>query len=147
MTIKARMSRGSKFGVRSAGEENYIYVSDLRTITLPEAVSDQIEVSTLDSSGRVKEYISGATDPGELALEGNYNSEDAGQDAVYSYFKNGETFEWIVEVPSTQQNADPATLSGRAICTICKRIGDITEGELIPFTATLKVSGETVLNA
>ncbi|MDR2192286.1 MAG: hypothetical protein LBO62_05360 [Endomicrobium sp.] len=144
MTIAARMSRGSKFGVRQTGVSSYSYIGDLKTITLPEATADQIDVSTLDSAGKVKEFISGAKDPGEIALEGNYKAADAGQNAVYGFFQSGEIFDWVVEVVAVDGETSVAKLTGQASCSSCKRVGDLTEGEIIPFTAVLKVSGETV---
>jgi len=144
MTIAARMSRGSKFGVRAIGEANYEYVGDLRTISLPEEAADQIDVSTLDIEGRYKEFIAGTVDPGEISLEGNYKADDAGQNAIHGFFKSGEVFEWVVEVAGIVGETTVAKLSGKATCSSCKRVGDLVEGEIIPFTATLKVTGETL---
>ena len=143
MTIAARMSRGSRFGVRKEGEASYSYVGDLKTISLPEAATDQIDVSTLDSPGRDKEFISGAVDAGEIALDGNYKAVDAGQDAIYGFFQSGEVFYWVVEVVAVDGETSVAKLTGKAICSSCKRVGDLSEGEVIPFTASLKVTGET----
>ena len=143
MTIAARMSRGSKFKVRAVGEQNYSEVHDLKVISLPEATTDQIDVSTLDTDGRMREFITGATDPGEISLEGNYKTEDPGQDTIYNFFKEGKVFEWIVEVATVSGENKIATLTGKATCSSCKRVGDLSEGEVIPFTATLKVTGET----
>jgi predicted secreted protein len=143
MTVSARMSRGSKFGIRAVGDTNYSYVGDLKTITIPEAVTDQIDVSTLDSSGRNKEFIAGATDPGEISLEGNYKAADSGQDAVYGFFQSGNVFEWVIEVVTAGSESSAAKLTGKATCSSCKRVGDLAEGEIIPFTATLKITGTT----
>jgi predicted secreted protein len=143
MTIAARMSRGSKFGVRQTGDTNYSYVGDLKSIALPEAAADQIDVSTLDSPGKQKEFITGATDPGEISLEGNYKASDGGQNAVYAFFQSGEVFDWVIEIVAVGGETSGAKLTGQASCSSCKRVGDLAEGEIIPFTATLKVSGET----
>ena len=144
MTIAARMSRGSKFGVREVGVPTYSYIGDLKTISLPEATTDQIDVSTLDSDGKIREFIPGATDPGEISLEGNYKASDPGQSAIYNFFKERKVFEWIVEVVTAGAENSAAKLTGKATCSSCKRVGDLTEGEIIPFTATLKVTGATV---
>jgi hypothetical protein len=146
MTIKARMARGSRIGIKGAKETSYIYIGNVKTVGIPEASTDEIDVSTLDSEGESKEFLMGATDPGQLTIEGNYSAQDAGQQKLYGYSTSKEVFEFVIEVAKKGETSC-ATLKGTALVQSCKRFGDIAEGELIPFNATLKLTGATHFTA
>lgn len=51
--------------------------------------SDEVDVTTLDATGGVRQFIQGAKDPGEVEVEGYYASEDAGQSALISAYASG----------------------------------------------------------
>jgi len=141
MTIKARMARGSKFGIRAVGGSTYTYVGDLTTVGQPSPQSDEIDVSTLDSPGTAKEFILGPVDNGEFEISGNFVDTDAGQTAVYSAFTAGSDIEFIIEAPLKGTEAVAANITGSGYVKNCVRMGDLTEGGLVPFTATIRVSG------
>lgn len=50
MTTAARLSRGSSFSIKRSTDTDYIVVGDLTTISVPEADTEEIDVSTLDSA-------------------------------------------------------------------------------------------------
>jgi len=141
MSIKARMARGSKFGIRNTGGSTYTYVGDLTTVGQPSPTSDEIDVSTLDSPGTAKEFILGPVDNGEFEITGNFVSDDTGQEAVYSAFTAGSDIDFIIEAPLKGVETSAASITGAGYVKNCVRMGDLTEGGLIPFTATIRVSG------
>ena len=141
MTIKARMGRGSKFGIKTSGD-SYTYVGDLTTIGQPSPESEEIDVSTLDSPGTAKEFIIGPVDNGEFEISGNYAADDAGQDAVYNAFMAKSDIDFIIEVAMKGDETTAANMTGSGYVKNCTRMGNVEEGNLIPFTATIRVSGE-----
>jgi len=144
MTIKARMARGSKFGVDSVDGSAYKYVGDLTTVGVPTPTSDEIDVSTLDSPNTAKENMPGAVDYGSFDINGNWVKSDVGQDAVYSYFLSQETIKFVIEAPLEAGESVAAKTTGTGYFTSCVRMGEKTEGSLIPFSATLRVTGRPV---
>ncbi len=143
MTIKARMARGAKFGFRFVGgNPAYLYVGDLTTVGQPSPTSDEIDVSTLDSPGTAKEFILGAVDNGEFEISGNYVADDEGQEFLFTAFSLKYDINFIIEAPLKGAEVTPAKVTGSGYVKNCVRMGDLTEGGLIPFTATIRVSGE-----
>jgi hypothetical protein len=148
MSAQAKFARGSKFGIKAHGDgSTYTYVGDLATINIPEPETDEIDVSTLDSPGVAKEFILGATDPGEFTVEGNHVSGDAGQQAVKTAYAERAQIDWIIQTPAKGEETAGATLAGTGYISACNPFGSIEEGSLIPFSATVRVSGETTYTA
>jgi hypothetical protein len=147
MTIKARMARGSRIGIKCLKDVGMTYVGDVKTVGVPEASTDEIDVSTLDSEGANKEFILGATDAGQLMIEGNYNATDVGQQKLYECSITKEAVEFVIEVAKRGEEKEAAKLTGKAFVQACRRIGDVGEGEIIAFSATLRITGSTVFTA
>lgn len=147
MTIKARMARGSRIGIKCLKDVGMTYVGDVKTVSVPEASTDEIDVSILDSEGANKEFILGATDAGQLAIEGSYNATDVGQQKLYECSITKEALEFVIEVAKRGEEKEPAKLTGKAFVQACRRIGDVGEGEIIAFSATLRITGSTVFTA
>lgn len=62
---------------KSGSESADLVVADLTSIGEVGVESDEIDVTTLDSTGGYKEYIAGFKDAGEVSLEGIIKSENA----------------------------------------------------------------------
>lgn len=98
--------------------------------------SDEIDVTTLDSSNEYKEFISGAKDGGEVSLEGNIVTE--GSLSVLLNLADSRTVEeWTVEYPSG------ATWVFDAFVKSFKD-GEKTVEGVGTFKASLRVSGKPV---
>jgi hypothetical protein len=93
--------------------------------------------------GDAKEFILGATDPGEFTIEGDHVSADAGQLAVKAAYNSRSQIDWIIQTPPKGEETAGATLAGTGFIRACNPFGSIEEGSLIPFSATIRVSGET----
>lgn len=64
---------GAEFQVGDAASpEVYTKVAEVLSISGPELSAEQIEVTSLDSTGGYKEYISGLLDGGTVSIEFNY---------------------------------------------------------------------------
>ena len=50
---------------------------------------------------------------------------------------------WIIETPAKGEETAGAKLSGAGFVSACNPFGSIEEGSLIPFSATIRVSGKT----
>lgn len=147
MSISARMARGSKFKIKRGSDAAAIEVGDLTSVNTPDPETDEIDVSTLDSPGKAKEFILGATDYGELSVEGNFKPSDAGQAALYGAFQRGEEIEWEINAPLKTGETAAAKLAGKGFVSVCKPFGNAEEGSLLPFSATIRVSGEVKYTA
>jgi hypothetical protein len=147
MTTAARLSRSSSFSLKRAADSNYIVVGDLTTISIPEADTEEIDVSTLDSAGFNKEYISGATDFGEISLQGYFVNADAGQVAAYAAFGTKENFAFKITLPLKSGEDEAAFYAGTGFFKNVSPAGEIAEGSVIPFTATIRVSGGLTFTA
>jgi predicted secreted protein len=147
MTTAARLSRSSSFSLKRAADANYIIVGDLTTISVPEADTEEIDVSTLDSAGFNKEYISGATDFGEISVQGYFVNDDAGQVAAYAAFGTKENFSFKISLPKKGDETEAAFYQGTGFFKNVSPAGEIAEGSVIPFTATIRVSGALTFTA
>lgn len=70
--------------------------------------AEEIDVTTLDSPNRAKEYIQGAKDAGSISVETN-NCFDAQVTTLYSVYQSGDVREWTIAYPD---DAATVTFSG-----------------------------------
>lgn len=63
----------------------------------PEA--EEVDVTTLESTGGYREYIQGFRDSGEVEIEGFHDAGDAGQKAMRAAFASGESGAFEVAFP------------------------------------------------
>lgn len=59
--------------------------------------SEEIDVTTLDSTGAYREFLPGFKDPGSLPLEGYYAPGDTSQKKLNTLYQNGNTASWAIE--------------------------------------------------
>lgn len=75
MATKARAGVGATFEVDHGS--GFVYVADLVSIGGPEIGVEQVEATSLDSTGGYKEYIPGALDGGTVNLTLNFTNDTA----------------------------------------------------------------------
>lgn len=69
----ALLGFGSFFQVEDTSSPGvFNYLTEVISITPPTFTVDQVEVTHMQSPGRIREYISGLIDPGEAGLEMNF---------------------------------------------------------------------------
>jgi predicted secreted protein len=131
---------GGHFGKGAILIMNEVTVGSLKNISGPSINSDTIDVTTHDSEGRFKEFISGLADPGELTLEGNFTNAEDANDAFLDPLASGEVVEG-----SLNFNADGfgATWSFEGMITRYETTNP-SDG-VVGFSATVKITSVPVL--
>lgn len=116
---------------------NFTTIAGLQDITMPEATADDVEVTSMDSPNRTKEFIAGMIDMGEVSIEMNYEADSATDTLLTAIQGSGET----VELRFTLNGmAQPVTYAA-----YCKTYG-ITAPvqDKMMATATFKVSAQII---
>jgi len=98
--MAAAKSLGTTLTKTKSGEEAAdLVIADLTSIGEIGVESDEIDVTTLDSSSGYKEFIAGFKDAGEVSLEGIIKSEDA-MEAMLALAESQVVEEWTIEAIS-----------------------------------------------
>ena len=104
--------------------EVFTAIAKIVSIGGPEETKDELDDTTLDSTGGYKEFLSGLKDPGNLVLALNYNPAGTGQTALETDYaadtKNNYRLTWpdsppkivtvLAEVFSFSRNTEAASL-------------------------------------
>ena len=115
-----------------------VIVGHLTSVGEIEAQAEELDVTTLESTGGYREYIQGFRDSGTIELEGYHDAGDAGQKAVRAAFASGEICAFEVCFP----DGSTATFSG----FIKKHsIGSAEVDGAIGFGAVIRVSGPVTI--
>lgn len=125
-----------------ASPEVFTPVAEITSITPPQAESDDVEVTHMESPGRTKEYIAGMVEAGEAAFKGNWIPGNATQDhlvGVLADQKAGTVRNWQIVVPPG--TAAPAGLTWSFSGYVKKFNPDISVSDKLSFDASIKVSG------
>lgn len=147
MTENAILSRHTSLWVRRKVEEgqaenDWTAIGRLTNIPAPSPESEEIDISALDSPGTDKEFMAGPTDNGSIELSGQYKAGQAGQRLLQELYETKETFEFKIVAPEQTGVVIRAQYEGEAYLSSCKPFGDATEGDILPFNATLRVTGK-----
>lgn len=96
------MSEGTHgHGTTLAGTGSAGTVGNIITITNTQT-RDSIDFSTMESTDKFREFISGMADAGELTLTVNYDGSDSGvANSLNADFQGGTTSQWTVTFPDT----------------------------------------------
>lgn len=113
-------------------------VGKLTAINGIEVSVDSVEVTTHQSANNYKEFVAGLIDAGEVSLEGNFDySDTTGQQALLTDANSRTTRTGVITFPS----ATGTTWTFSGFVTAVK-IGDAPVDGVIPFSATIKVTGK-----
>ena len=94
---------GTTLKVRSAtastSSSNYTSVGNIQSIDGPNQGRNSIDVSTMESTSRFREFLPGALDAGELTCEMNYDGTASGTaDALNTLYASTATnWEWTIQ--------------------------------------------------
>lgn len=61
--------------------------------------ADEVDITTLESTGAYREYLQGYKDAGTLDVSGLYAPGDSSQQAFNTLYLSGETVEWTITFP------------------------------------------------
>ena len=102
--------------------------------------SEELDATTLDSSGGYREFLQGFKDSGEVTLSGYYNKTDLGQQELITGYGNGEA--------KTVAIAFPNSTGGATFQAYVKSftLGAADVDGIVGFGATLRISGVVTAN-
>jgi predicted secreted protein len=118
----------------SGSEIADLVIADLTSIGEVGLESDEVDVTTLDSTGGYKEFIAGFKDAGEVSLEGIIKSEDAMEDML-ALAESQAVEEWTVETP----NGSTWVFDGFVKSF---KEGEATVEGVRTFTGSIRISGQ-----
>jgi len=126
-------SQGTTLKFTPAGGEQ-LTVGRLTSVGEIAPEAEELDVTTLESTGGYREYMQGFRDSGELELSGYHDASDAGQKAVREAFASGASGAFEVAFP----DGSKVNFSG-----FVKRhsIGSAEVDGAIGFGATIRISG------
>lgn len=128
---------GSTLTLKKAGSEGQdLVIANLTSIGEIKGEREEIDVTTLDSPDRAKEFISGAVDFGSFDIAGNI-VDGKQPKALFDLFDGGTLRDWEIGTPNGAKLAVKAYGSGFAF-------GEKTTDGLDTFTMTLRISGKPV---
>lgn len=108
-------------------------IGSLTSIGELSPTADEIDVTTLDSTGGYREFIAGFKDSGEIALSG-YHKDDAGQKAARTAFNSGETGEFVLKFSDKVTFTFNGFFKGYTV-------GAVEVDGAVGFGATIRVTG------
>jgi predicted secreted protein len=138
--MAAAKSLGTTLTKTASGAEGEdLVIADLTSIGEIGIESDEIDVTTLDSTGGYKEFIAGFKDAGEVSLEGIIKSETA-MASMITLADSQAVEEWTIETPSG------STWVFDGFVKTFKE-GEASVEGVRGFTGSIRVSGEPTYTA
>lgn len=135
-------SMGNTLTLVGEGSEADVVLGNIVSIGEVSTEAEEIDVTTLDSPDGAMEYIQGAKDSGEFAVELN-NVYDGTVTTLNSIFDAGETRSWTIGFMASDGTTSEATLDLDAFVK-ARAYGESTPDGLDKVTFTLRVSGAPV---
>ena len=97
--------------------------------------SEELDATTLDSTGGYREFLQGFKDSGEVALSGYYDKADVGQAEIIAQFAVGDAKACEITFPNSGGGATfNAFVKGYSI-------GSADVDGVVGFGATLRITG------
>lgn len=122
-----------------ASPEVFTAIAEVNSITGPSMSRETIDVTSLDSTGGYREYITGFRDGGEVALSMNFTRD--GWEAMRIDFANDDTVNYQIVFPDT----------GATTLDFAAYVTDLpittTPDDKITAEITLKITGEVTLTS
>ena len=117
-------------------------IASVTSIAWTGVTRDVVEVTNLGSANAWKEFVKGFKDPGEVAIEGNFISDNPTQDFDAGFLEDFENditnATSTLTVPNGSGGSDTATLQ----LALTSFDMNAPVGEALTFSATFKVMGE-----
>ncbi len=123
-------------GNRTTLKKGTSAIAELTKISPPEITQEAVDATTLDSEDNYDEFIGGRLNGGEVGVEGNFKKgATVGQETLLTDLNAQTVNAYTITFPTG------STWEFNALVTKFK-IGDVQKNGIIPFSATLKVSGK-----
>lgn len=114
-------------------------IGSLTEINGVEKTSETIDVTVLDSTDGYREFVTSFKDGGEVSLTGFFDESDTGQALLETNFEAGTSASYTITFPAS--TGTTWTFDG----VVTKIMTSAQVGEVIPFEATIKISGKPTL--
>ena len=137
--MAATRSQGTTLKFTPAGGEQ-VAVGRLTSVGEIQTDSEEVDVTTLESTGGYREYLQGFKDSGELEVEGYHDGNDAGQAALRSAYASGAAGEVKITFPD-------GTVVGFNGYVKAHTIGAAEVDGAVGFGATFRISGGVTVTA
>ena len=123
--------------VKTGSEADDTVIGHITSIGEQASEAEEIDVTTLDSPNRSKEFIQGAKDPGsvEVTVNNMFDGQVAKLKALYA---SGDVRTWIETYPD-----DAGTLTYTGYISALT-FGEATPDGLVTATFTIRLSGDPV---
>jgi predicted secreted protein len=131
------MSDGT-FGNGSTFKLGSNTITELTGIGLPGMSADDIDITTHNDSDRVRQFIKGLIDPGEIAIEGNVLYTDYAN--LYASMTTTSLESITITLPTS-----PSTTTFEANGYLKSLEGNSPHDEKIDMSGSIKISGKPVL--
>ena len=145
-------AQGTAITVAAGVVTGGILINGLKKITPPKPKYATEDVTTLGNPDNYRRFMKTLIDGGELAVEGNWMSADPGQVALAAAFSSapaatyGQNFQFLVLLPPDivggQTTTGDSYLYTGPVTDFA--MGEEDVDKVIPFTATIKISGPPV---
>jgi predicted secreted protein len=122
-----------------ATAETFVAIAEVNSINGPGMEKQQIEVTSLDSTGGWREYIGGFKDGGELTLEMNFTY--ASYDILFGDFEDTDSHNYQIALSDTTAS----TFAFAGVVTGCPI--SVTADDKVTATITIKLTGPVTLTA
>lgn len=116
-----------------SGEAADIVIGSLTSIGEVGADADELEVTTLSTTGGYRKYIPGFKDAGEVALSG-YLEANENQDEIITFFDSGKSLNAKIAFPSGANITFPCFVKSY-------KVGPAEIDSPVGFSASLRVTG------
>jgi len=125
---------------RESDESSGVFaaIAEINSITGPGMTRETIDVTSLDSTGGYREFITGFRDGGEVTLEMNFTID--GYNDMKDDFEDDDTHNYQIVLPDT----GATTLEFAALVTGLPL--SITPDDKVTISVTLKITGEVTLS-
>jgi predicted secreted protein len=123
----------------AAGSGVFIEIAEVTNVTPPSDTVDDIDATHMKSPGRVREFISGLSDPGDMSLDGNYIPGSDTDAFIVAWRLSGETRAVRIVYP-----ADLDVTHDQFPAYVKSYVPTMAIGEKMGFTLGLKVAGAVV---
>jgi predicted secreted protein len=129
-------------------------VADLTNISGPTMSAEEIDVSSHDSTGNFREFVSGFLDAGELSLEGNLRNSTTGATTLVTAFNDRLSRYFHVVFPATVTTTGSTSVGDDASMNYMrwKLQGYVTGVETAApyddkasFSASIRITGAPIL--
>lgn len=113
-------------------------ISELTSIGLPGMSADDIDITTHNDSDRVRQFIKGLIDPGEIAIEGNMDYTEYAN--LYASMTTTSVESITITLPTS-----PSVTKFEANGYLKSLEGSSPHDEKIDMSGSVKISGKPVL--